>query len=183
MQKNNLININHIDTCKIIKLDSLNSELSMVLFEYRKFKAKNYYKNNEKRIIFIDLKKLNDSTNIYIITETMYLRELLQNIPTFYHLQDNSLICIYTGKENINNIDYECIEQLFLTGKNYCIDSIDAYSKKDLKFITKHRPVFFYDPPIIKIIVCKGKIAYIDFVTTYPARLYEKNMKNKIIIY
>ncbi|MBP8016907.1 hypothetical protein KAZ01_02760 [Candidatus Gracilibacteria bacterium] len=181
----NLIKIINLrDSCNLIKLTSLSSELFNVVNSYLKFNINAGYQYNERIIIYMDYKIIDDSTNLYIITESKFLNEILENIPSYYYLGDKYFLFIYTGNEIVDTYDYNCIKSLLFEVQKYSKDTLKVLSKEKLIFENKSSmKCLFYDPPIIKIKVINKKIVYMDFVKTYPARLYKRNLKGKIIIY
>jgi hypothetical protein len=155
------------DSCNIIKLDTFPKEILKVYNEYEIFKKNNRYNKENKLIIFIDFNKINDSTNIYIVTETIFIEELITNMPSYYFIKDSCIIYIYTRKEIIDNKNYKCIEPLINASRQYVIDRNEYHAMT-------------YDPPNVKFIIQKGEITYKNWNTDFPARLYEDN-KYKII--
>ncbi|MBP8016909.1 hypothetical protein KAZ01_02770 [Candidatus Gracilibacteria bacterium] len=181
IQKNNSINFNYKDTCKITKLKFLEKETLKILTEYYNlYKKSGYSFCTKKHIISIDYKKVDDSTNIYVVLDDIYLGGLLINLPSYYYLTDSSIICIYTGKENPKKLNHTCIKQFYEDAKKYSIDSYKVLSWKNLEFKENVYTILECTSVCMWFKVIKEKIFYTYF---YYDRLYKKNMKNKVKIY
>ncbi|MBP8016910.1 hypothetical protein KAZ01_02775 [Candidatus Gracilibacteria bacterium] len=181
---NNIKKIDGIDTCKIIKLSYLKEEMSLIVNEYYKYAKENDCTFNEKHILYIELKKLNDSTNIYIMWEDFFLSHLLFNIPSYYYLTDSTIICIYTGKENPKKLNHTCIKPFYEDAKKYSVDSLRVLSWKHLKFEIYYMLLLLKDPFPCKIEVKKSKILNINsHFYLNNERLYKDNMLNKVKLF
>jgi hypothetical protein len=170
------------DSCKVIKLDSLPSEISTIIKGLQKFNPKNIEnitKTFNKALMFISFKKQNDSTNIYVVTYSTLIFQLFENIPSYYYLSTDMMICIYTGNENLDKLDYACIEPLLNDGEKYSEDKFLIISKEKLIFGIELL-INCYKTSSFKFILEKGKIIYSDYVGEQSGKLYKNNAVNKI---
>ncbi|MBI4649261.1 MAG: hypothetical protein HY738_22360 [Bacteroidia bacterium] len=162
---------NNVTICDSIKFIEFKNEPLLVYNYYLQFQ--NYYEfEDTSLLISIEYKKIDDSTNLYVITDLFGILELLEKIPSAYTLNDSNIIFFYTGRENPILWNRECIKHLVKVAEKYSTNNVEAISWDEYIFKISKLKLFIYDPFIMHLIIQKGKI----ISTKVGPTIYKKNM-------